>query len=155
MSYQLSSLDSEADEKADPDNIALWRHSPARMDAEEIRDTMLATSGMLDTSPAGGHPFPKEAEWNYSSHAPFHAVYETNSRTLYVMTQRSRRHPYLGLFDGPDSTTSVGTRDSSITPLQSLYFLNGDFPKQCSENLRISSSQTMFRPRMRSTTPSC
>jgi len=133
--YQLSSLDSEADEKVDPDNIALWRHSPARMDAEEIRDTMLATSGMLDTSPAGEHPFPKEAEWNYSGHVPFHAVYETNRRTLYVMTQRSRRHPYLGLFDGPDSTTSVGTRDSSITPLQSLYFLNGDFPKQCSEKL--------------------
>jgi hypothetical protein len=133
--YQLSSLDSEADEKADPDNIALWRHSPARMDAEEIRDTMLATSGMLDATPAGAQPFPKETKWNYSGHVPFHAVYETNRRTLYVMTQRSRRHPYLGLFDGPDSTTSVGTRDSSITPLQSLYFLNGDFPKQCSEKL--------------------
>jgi hypothetical protein len=133
--YRLSSDDDEADEKTDADNVYLWRHSRTRMDAEEIRDSMLATSGRLDLSAAGPQPFPTEAQWNYSGHVPFHAVYDTNRRTVYVMTQRSRRHPYLGLFDGADSTTSVAQRDTSITPLQSLYFMNASFPKTCAASL--------------------
>ncbi len=133
--YQLSSDDSEQAEKIDPDAIYLWRHARSRMDAEEIRDAMLVTSGTLDTTPAGPHPFPTQAQGNYSGHAPFHALYETNRRTLYVMTQRTRRHPYLGIFDGPDATMSVAQRDSSITPLQTLYFMNGEFPKQCAGSL--------------------
>lgn len=133
--YRLSSESDAADEKIDPDNIYLWRHSRARMDAEEIRDSMLATSGRLDESPAGPQPFPPEWQWNYSGHVPFHAVYPTNHRTVYVMTQRSRRHPYLGLFDGADSTASVAQRDTSITPLQSLYFMNASFPKECAASL--------------------
>lgn len=133
--YRLSGTDSEADMKIDPDDVSLWRHARTRMDAEEIRDAMLDTSGLLDPSTGGEHPFPREGEWNFSGHVPFHAVYETNRRTVYVMTQRSRRHPYLGLFDGADSTMSVGTRDHSITPLQSLYFMNGSFTKECAAKL--------------------
>lgn len=133
--YQLSSEDSAASEKIDPENLYLWRHSRSRMDAEEIRDTMLATSGTLDTTPAGPQPFPSEAEWNYSAHAPFSAVYETNRRTLYVMAQRTRRHPYLGLFDGANAALSVAQRDSSVTPLQALYFMNAAFPKKCADSV--------------------
>jgi len=129
--YQLSSDDSPEAEQVDAENKYLWRHSRTRMDAEEIRDAMLATSGKLDASPAGPQPFPPEAEWNYSGHAPFHAVYETNHRTLYVMAQRSRRHPYLGLFDGANPSISVATRETSVTPLQALYFMNASFPKNC------------------------
>ena len=133
--YQLSSDDSPEAEKVDAENAKLWRHSRTRMDAEEIRDAMLATSGKLDNSPAGPQPFPPEAEWNYSGHAPFHAVYETNRRTLYVMAQRSRRHPYLGLFDGANPSASVATRETSVTPLQALYFMNASFPKDCATAL--------------------
>jgi hypothetical protein len=129
--YQLSSEDSPEAERIDAENKYMWRHSRTRMDAEEIRDAMLATSGKLDTSLAGPQPFPPEAEWNYSGHAPFHAVYETNHRTLYVMAQRSRRHPYLGLFDGANPSASVATRETSVTPLQALYFMNASFPKTC------------------------
>jgi mono/diheme cytochrome c family protein len=133
--YQLSSEDSPTAERADAENAMLWRHSRTRMDAEEIRDAMLATSGKLDTSPAGKQPFPPEAEWNYSGHAPFHALYETNRRTLYVMAQRSRRHPYLGLFDGANPSATVATRETSVTPLQALYFMNASFPKECAAAL--------------------
>jgi hypothetical protein len=133
--YRLSSDQSPAAEQIDAENKYLWRHSRMRMDAEEIRDAMLATSGKLDTSPAGPQPFPPEYEWNYSGHAPFHAVYETNHRTLYVMAQRSRRHPYLGLFDGANPTISVATRETSVTPLQALYFMNASFPKDCAAAL--------------------
>ena len=133
--YRLSSDSNAANEQTDPDNVYLWRHARMRMDAEEMRDAMLATSDRLDLGPAGPQPFPPPGKWNYSGHVPFHAVYETNHRTVYVMTQRSRRHPYLGLFDGADSTASVGQRDSSVTPLQSLYFMNASFPKICAASM--------------------
>jgi hypothetical protein len=149
--YQLSSDDSPEAEQNDAENKYLWRHSRTRMDAEEIRDAMLATSGKLDTSPAGPQPFPPEYEWNYSGHAPFHAVYETNHRTLYVMAQRSRRHPYLGLFDGANPSISVATRDTSVTPLQALYFMNASFPKECAAALakQLGESSTSGKEEIR------
>jgi len=133
--YQLSDDDSETAEKIDPDNNYLWRHTRQRLDAEQIRDSMLATSGTLDTTPAGGQPFPPEYQWNYSAHVPFSATYETNRRTLYVMSQRRHRHPYLSIFDGADPMASVATRQTAVSPLQALYFMNAAFPKQCADAL--------------------
>lgn len=51
--YRLSDKDIPADSEIDPDNAYLWRHSVLRLDAEEIRDTMLADSGQLDRTPGG------------------------------------------------------------------------------------------------------
>jgi len=51
------------------------------------------------------------------------------------MAQRSRRHPYLGLFDGANPSASVAQRESSVTPLQALYFMNAEFPKECAAAL--------------------
>jgi len=133
--YQLSDDDSDEAMKIDPDNNYMWRHTRQRMDAEQIRDTLLATSGTLDTTPAGPHPFPPEATWNWSGHKPFKAVYETNRRTLYVMVQRSRQHPYLGIFDGADPMASTPTRETAVSPLQALYFMNAAFPKSCADAL--------------------
>src|SRR5205807_3138131 len=50
--YRLSSQDSAANQEADPDNTLIWRHSRVRLDAEEIRDSLLADSQLLDRSPA-------------------------------------------------------------------------------------------------------
>jgi mono/diheme cytochrome c family protein len=139
--YRLSSTNSVADAQVDPEDIYLWKHSRKRLDAEEIRDSLLATSGTLDSSPGGEHPFPALAEWNWSQHRPFNAVYETNKRTVYVMVQRSKRHPYLGIFDGPDPNGSTATRATSVSPLQALYFMNAGFPKTCATHLADSLPQ--------------
>jgi hypothetical protein len=133
--YRLASTHSAADAQVDPENVYLWKHSRKRLDAEEIRDSLLATSGTLDKSMGGEHPFPALSEWNWSQHRPFSAVYETNKRTVYVMVQRTKRHPYLGLFDGADTNGSTATRATSVTPLQALYFMNADFPKSCAASL--------------------
>jgi hypothetical protein len=45
------------------------------------------------------------------------------------------KHPYMTLFDGADANTSTAIRNSSLTPLQALYFLNSSFPKRCSDHL--------------------
>lgn len=125
--YQQDSLASEKSRNVDPGNQLLSYYSPRRLTAEEIRDSLLAVSGQLDTSPGQAHPFPAEATWTFSQHAPFNAVYATTKRSVYMMVQRQRRHPFLALFDGPDPNTSTAVRNQTTVPPQALYFLNDEF----------------------------
>jgi hypothetical protein len=103
-------------------------HFPRRrLSAEEIRDAMLAVSGDLDMSPCGPHPFPDAKKWGYTQHNPFTAVYDTNRRSVYLMTQRIKRHPFLALFDGADPNSSTPERHTTIVPTQALFFMNDPF----------------------------
>ena len=101
-----------------------------RLSAEEIRDSILAVSGDLDPEPAEGHPFPSPITWGFSQHSPFSAVYDHNKRSVYLMTQRLKRHPFLALFDGPDTNASTADRLGTTVPTQALYFLNDPFVHQ-------------------------
>ncbi len=98
-----------------------------RLSAEEIRDSILVLSGELDAEPGKEHPFPSPTGWGYSQHGPFVAVYDHNKRSVYLMTQRIKRHPFLALFDGPDPNTTTADRLLTTVPTQSLYFLNDPF----------------------------
>src|SRR5262249_49417768 len=139
--YQLSSRHDEVNARIDVANDYYWHFSRRRLDAESIRDTLLAVSGALDRSPGGPHPFPDQTTWNFTQHNPFKAVYETNRRSVYLMTQRIVRHPFLGLFDGPDPNSSTGRRITSTTPLQALFLMNDPF---------VHSSARKFAARLRS-----
>ena len=136
--YRLSTASVATNEEVDPDNVYLWRHSRMRLDAEEVRDSLLADAQLLDRSPGGPHPFPSQSQWNWEEQNPFApklADYENDHRTVYMMVQRSVKHPYMTLFDGADANTSTAQRNSSLTPLQALYFLNAAFPKRCADHL--------------------
>ena len=98
-----------------------------RLDAEEIRDALLVAGGELDRTPGEGHPFPPEKDWKFTQHAPFKAVYDSKRRSVYLMTQRIQRHPFLALFDGPDTNASTAQRETSTVPTQALYFMNDPF----------------------------
>ena len=98
-----------------------------RLGAEEIRDSILAVTGELDRVPGVGHPFPEPPSWGFSQHAPFQAVYDHSKRSVYLMTQRLKRHPFLALFDGPDPNATTPARPATIVPTQSLFFLNDPF----------------------------
>ncbi len=98
-----------------------------RLSAEEIRDSILAVCGELNREPAQAHPFPSPLQWGFTQHGPFQAVYEHNQRSVYLMTQRLKRHPYLALFDGPDPNATTADRLGTTVPTQALYFLNDSF----------------------------
>ncbi len=125
--YQLSSADDPVALAADPGNELLWRQNRRRMDAESLRDTLLALGGNLDATMAGPHPFPPQRDWDFTQHKQFRAVYETNRRSVYLMSQRIQRHPFMAIFDGPDTGASTGLRMTSTTTLQALYLLNDPF----------------------------
>lgn len=133
--YQQSSERDAQSLAQDPTNEWLSAYPRRRLDAEAIRDSLLALGGNLDLSPAGPHPFPAQETWGFTQHSPFKAVYESNRRSVYLMTQRIQRHPYLAIFDGADPSTSTAARMTSTTPLQALFLLNDSFVHEQSRML--------------------
>lgn len=125
--YQLASTDDVHNETADQSNRWYWHFERQRLDAEAIRDAMLDVAGTLDLARPGRHPFPDIADWTWTQHYPFKAAYPSDHRSVYLMTQRLHRHPFLGLFDGPDTNTTTDVRSSSTVPLQALFLMNSDF----------------------------
>jgi hypothetical protein len=122
--WRLSSRGCTANEAVDPEADLRWRQDRRRLDAEAIRDALLLASGRLDLSRPGPHPFPPMETWGWTQHSQFKAVYTSRHRSVYLMTQRLQRHPFLALFDGPDPNTTTEKRTAAATPQQSLYLLN-------------------------------
>lgn len=120
-------------QEVDPANTLLWSFPRLRLDAEMTRDALLYVSGQLDPTVGGPHPFPPQKEWGWTQHSPFFATYETNERSVYVMQQRIRRHPFFAVFDGADTNASTGSRFISTTPLQALFMMNDPFAHQQAE----------------------
>lgn len=131
--YRIASSDESNGTRLDPNNELFGRFPRRRLDAESIRDTLLSVSGTLDSSVGGQHPFPEPKKWDFTQHKPFKAVYNSNRRSVYLMTQRIQRHPFLALFDGPDTNASTARRVTSTTPLQALYLMNDPFVHEQSQ----------------------
>ncbi len=122
--YQLTSADNAANAAIDVSNDFLWRFNRRRLDAEEVRDAVLAVSGQLDRTMGEGHPFPPETTWRFSQHVQYFGVYDTNKRSVYMMQQRLKKHPFFEVFDGADTNMPVGERPFSTTPIQALFLMN-------------------------------
>ena len=109
--YQQSSTAAPAARKADADNQLFTRQNRRRLSAEELRDSLLATTGALDRT-VGGASLRDLA-------AP--------RRTLYITTIRSDRATYQMLFDGADPSAIVEKRTDSVVAPQALWLLNHPF----------------------------
>ena len=125
--YRQVSADSQPNFDKDPQNRLVWRFNRRRLDAEQIRDSILAFSGDLDLSRGGRHPFPHRRTYFYRQHEPFTEYFPTNRRSVYIMQGRIQKNPYLDLFDGPDGNLPLSERKSTTTTLQALYLMNSEF----------------------------
>ncbi len=128
--YQMASGDDAADTLKDTKDAYRWKFNRRRLDAEEIRDSLLALAGDLDPAPGGEQPFPPEMQWRYTQHTPFlgaEAAYANHKRSVYLMQQRIRKQPFLELWDGADPNAETGTRPLTTTALQALYTMNDPF----------------------------
>ncbi len=114
----------------DPDNRLLARQNRYRVDAENVRDTMLAVSGLL--SPAIGgpsvKPYQPDGYWDYLNFPKRTYVADTGEklhrRGLYTWWQRQYLHPAMLVFDAPSREECTARRPRSNTPLQALVLLN-------------------------------
>jgi hypothetical protein len=125
--YQLASEHDSASAAADTGNAGYWRFDRRPLDAEALRDTLLAVGGNLRLDRPGPHPFPAVTTWRYTAHHQFKALYGSEHRSIYLMVQRLHPHPYLALFNGPDTSMTTAVRDGSTVALQALYLLNNPF----------------------------
>ena len=133
--YMRSTLAVAASLQLDPDNLNYWRFDRQRMDAEQIRDTLLKISGELDESQGVRHPFDHRLTYFYRQHEPFVGTFETSQRTVYQLQQRFVKNHYLDLFDGPDGNIQMSERKVTTTTLQALFMMNSDFIHQRSQRI--------------------
>jgi hypothetical protein len=141
----------------DPDNVLL-RHANVRsLDAESMRDAMLAASGMLDLAsrrgsllamtgegPIGGLRFPVlQAEAVTGAEGDFRSIYLPVARDLPQST--------LAMFNSADASAVVGARGTTIVPAQALFLMNSEFVTRQSSVLaqRVRAADTGFDARFR------
>ena len=135
---QSSRWDAEA-AKAEPGNRLLWRFSPRRIEAENVRDSILVVSGSLNREMGGPGIYPRidRAVIGTGSTNKWPVDVEegpaTWRRSVYVFQKRSVVLPLLEVFDCPDSTVSSPSRSASTIAPQALALLNNAFVLQQSQ----------------------
>ena len=110
----------------DPANELLSRASVRRLDAEVIRDTILAASGRLDPTMGGPGIDPFHTAKTEGG-GPVGPLDGNGRRSLYLRVRRNAFHPLLEVFDAPKPTSTRGTRDVTGGPVQALAMLNDPF----------------------------
>lgn len=147
--YQLSSAPNDENLRKDEGNKLLWRFDRRRMDAETIRDSLLFVSHQLQDGDGGRHPFKPTPELKYNQGNPFDDIFDHKYRSVYLMTPRLTKHPFMALFDGADPNKTTENRRESIVALQALYLMNSPFVKETaaafSTQLTSSASDTDAR----------
>lgn len=133
--YQQQSLPTEEGLARDADNRLLWRMSPQRLDAESLRDAMLAISGQWNREFGG----PGYADFRtFTDNSQFYEPVDVagasfHRRSVYRTWVRSGRSPFLDVFDCPDPSTKTPARSATTTPLQALSLLNNAFVLRMSD----------------------
>ena len=125
----------------DPGNAYLARFSPRRLEAEELRDTILAVSGELSPLPGGPGTYPQIN--SDVARQPRHAMgtlrpayhasptkAERNRRSIYSFQQRSLIDPMIESFNGAPVDLSCERRESSTVPTQAFSLLNSEFSNE-------------------------
>jgi mono/diheme cytochrome c family protein len=127
--YRQSSAPRRECLELDADNRLLWRCPPRRLEAEAIRDSVLAVAGTLDLSMGG--PGWQDFEIKHPEHSP-HYLYELADpedrslwrRSIYRFVVRSQTQPFMTVLDCADPSMRVDRRNQSISALQALALLN-------------------------------
>jgi mono/diheme cytochrome c family protein len=119
--YMQDSRYDESRAARDRENLFQWRRTPRRLEAEPIRDAMLAAAGRLDRRMYG----------------PGSLDVEMPRRSVYFTIKRSRLIPMMMLFDWPEHLVSIGRRSTTTTAPQALSFLNSELARRCGEGLAV------------------
>jgi len=116
--YQQSHEINPENLQIDPENRYLWHYQPRRLEAEVIRDALLAVGNNLDATMFGP---------SILDNSP--------RRSVYLRVKRSELIPLMTMFDAPEPTQSIGERISTTVPTQALAMLNSPFVRQQAEKL--------------------
>ncbi len=132
---QASDLPSANQPSADPENVWLSRFPLRRMDAETLRDSVLAVAGLLDRTMGGSLLHVKNREFFFDHTSKDLTKYDSLRRTVYLPVVRNNLYDVFQLFDATDSTVSNGDRNSSTVAPQALFLMNSDLVQDAAANL--------------------
>lgn len=130
--YGRSTVPSESAAQLDPTNALLSHMSVRRLEAEEVRDALLAVSGEL-LPQRFGRPVPihltpfMDGRGRPGRSGPLDGA---GRRSIYIEARRNFPHPFLAVFDQPTPSTCHGTRTSANVPAQALAMLNDPFVEE-------------------------
>jgi hypothetical protein len=126
--YLLSSEHNEANYTADPDNRLVWRMTRRRLDAEVIRDAVLAASGQIDLARPEGSTVLRLGNGEIGRDLRAAGLTrETNVRSIYLPMARGVVPEMLSVFDVADPSLVVGQREITTVATQALYMMNSPF----------------------------
>lgn len=136
--YRQSSAPNPKNSAIDGSNRYLWRMNRRRLEAEEIRDSILKVSGALDQKMGGpGYYLFKLERPEHSPHFEYHkfdpADTSTHRRSIYRFVVRSQPDPWMSTLDCADSSQSTPKRTETLTALQALSLMNNRFNLTMSE----------------------
>ena len=130
--YRQASVSQAAAEKVDANNTLLWRQNRRKLEAEVVRDSVLAVSGKLDLTMGG--PGWQDFVIEHPEHSPHYSYKladpedaKTWRRSVYRFIVRSQTHPWMTSLDCADPSIQVDKRNESLSALQALALLNNGF----------------------------
>jgi hypothetical protein len=133
-SYQLGSEYNEASFNKDPENALVWRMNKRRLEAEAIRDALLAVSGELDLQRPFGSVVMNVGDGNVGrSIRGGQLESESLHRSVYLPVVRDMVPHSLAVFDFAETSLVTGKRDNTTVPSQALYMMNSDQVARASE----------------------
>lgn len=123
---QSSNPDEATCAALDPENVMLWKFRMQRLDAEQIRDAVLAVAGRLDDS-IGGKTVPlRNRQFVFNHTSVDHTRYESLRRAVYLPVIRNNLYTLFEQFDFPDPTMPTGNRNATVVAPQALLMMNDD-----------------------------
>ena len=119
----------------DPDNTLRWHSPPRRLEAEPIRDAILAVSGSLDQSLGGSLLRSKGFGYVTNDQSNSNEVYTSNRRAIYMPVIRNDMYPLFATFDYTDSSYTIDARPNTMVAQQALFMLNSEMVGAQAERL--------------------
>lgn len=133
--YQQSSQASDAMLQADPDNLLYGRRDLRRLEAEEVRDAVLAVSGQLDRTVGGPVLKVKNRGYLFDHTSKDLTDYSSVRRSVYLPIIRNNLYDVFQLLDFPDASVPSGDRSTTVIAPQALLMLNSEIVLQASDKL--------------------
>ncbi|MDG2031216.1 MAG: DUF1553 domain-containing protein [Phycisphaerales bacterium] len=124
--YRMSGSGTRHAMEVDPDNRLLWHHPPRRLEAEPIRDTILAVGGALDLQVGGSLLNSGNFGYVTNDQSNSNERYDYSRRALYLPVIRNDMYPLFSTFDYCDSSVPIDARASTVVSQQALFMLNSD-----------------------------
>ena len=133
--YQMTSTHDATAAAVDPENQLLWRMNLRRLEAESIRDSLLAVSGLIDLRMGGDLLGLESRQYLFTHTSKDVARYESMRRSVYVPIIRNHLYDVFHLFDHPDPAVTTGNRATTTVPSQALFLMNSELVSNASANM--------------------